>query len=130
MKKQLIIASTLLATFALAGCQKETPEVAKQAEPAAKATQSQPASPHMAQGQMGQQAMANSLTGTVLETIDASGYVYVHLDTGKEKVWAAGPPTPIKKGDSLTISTNMPMQNFHSKALNRDFPVLYFVDHF
>ncbi len=130
MKKQFIIASTLLASFALAGCQQETPEVASQTQPAPAATPAQPASPHMAQGQMGQQAMGNSLTGTVMETIDASGYVYVHLDTGKEKVWAAGPPAPIKKGDKLTIATSMPMQNFHSKALNRDFPVLYFVDHF
>jgi hypothetical protein len=59
--------------------------------------------------------------------MDAAGYTYVRVDTGKEKVWAAGPKAQIKVGDSVSITDGMPMANYHSKTLNRDFDVVYFV---
>jgi hypothetical protein len=65
--------------------------------------------------------------GKVTEVIDAGSYTYAEVDTGKEKVWAAGPPTELKAGDMISFSSQMPMQNFHSKAVGRDFPVIYFV---
>jgi len=65
--------------------------------------------------------------GKVTEVIDAGDYTYAEVDTGKEKVWAAGPPTALKAGDMISFSSQMPMQNFHSKAIGRDFPVIYFV---
>ena len=60
----------------------------------------------------------------------AGGYTYAMVDVGGQQVWAAGPPTPMAVGDTITFSTMIPMKDFHSKALNRDFPVLYFVDGF
>ena len=69
-----------------------------------------------------------SVHGKVTEVIEAAGYTYVEIDTGTEKVWAAGPDTPIKPGDNNGFDTGMPMANFHSKSLQRDFPVIYFVD--
>lgn len=69
-----------------------------------------------------------SYSGTVIETMSAGGYTYVHIDTGKETVWAAGPTSTVQVGEVLSISQRMPMRNFHSKSLNRDFDVLYFVD--
>jgi len=66
------------------------------------------------------------LYGRVVETMDSGGYTYVQLDTGSSKVWAAGPVTPVKKGDPVRISSGMPMKNFHSKTLKRDFDLLYF----
>ncbi|MDH5735564.1 MAG: GW dipeptide domain-containing protein [Gammaproteobacteria bacterium] len=77
-----------------------------------------------------QQMTSNNLYGKVTETMDASGYTYVHVDTGSQKVWAAGPVTALKAGDMVTIPTVMPMKNFHSKALNRDFDIIYFVNTF
>ena len=75
------------------------------------------------------QAMAAAtLQGKVTEVIEASGYTYVQIDTGADKVWAAGPVTPIKVGDRIGFSTGMPMMNFHSKSMQRDFAVIYFVD--
>ena len=65
-------------------------------------------------------------TGKVLETMDSGGYTYVRLDTGTEKIWAATAPIKVKAGQELTVSLEMPMQNFHSSTLNRDFPVIYF----
>ena len=77
-----------------------------------------------------QKAVANSLYGKVTDTMDASGYTYAEVDTGAGKVWAAGPITSVKIGDMIAFPTVMPMKNFHSKSLNRDFEVLYFVSGF
>ena len=72
----------------------------------------------------------NAYTGAVIETMNSGGYTYVRIDTGTEKVWAAGPTTDIKVGDKVTITRQMPMTNYHSNSLNRDFGVLYFVGGF
>jgi hypothetical protein len=77
-----------------------------------------------------QQPAPNSIHGKVTDIIEAAGYTYAEVDTGKEKVWAATTTTPLNIGDMITFSTEMPMENFHSKAMNRDFPVLYFVSRF
>ena len=72
-------------------------------------------------------AGAPSARGTVVETMNTGGYTYVCVDTGGEKVWAAAPEVQIKVGDKVTIPEGMPMANYHSKTLNRDFPLVYFV---
>jgi hypothetical protein len=77
-----------------------------------------------------QQNDPGKIYGKVTDIIDVTGYTYAEVDTGKEKVWAAGPVTPLKKGDMISFSTNMPMQNFHSKSIGRDFPVIYFINRY
>ncbi|HHJ18009.1 MAG TPA: DNA-binding protein [Gammaproteobacteria bacterium] len=72
--------------------------------------------------------MQGRIFGTVLETMDAGGYTYVLLDTGTQKVWAAAPKTPVRRGSMVAVSTQMPMRNFNSKALNREFELVYFTD--
>ena len=42
-------------------------------------------------------------------------------------LWAAGPPVPVKVGETVTLSNGMAMREFHSKSLDRTFPVIYFV---
>lgn len=64
--------------------------------------------------------------GTVLETMNSGGYTYVHIDTGKEKLWAAANEFAVKVGDTVVLADGMPMQNFHSSTLDRDFDVVYF----
>jgi hypothetical protein len=76
------------------------------------------------------QTASNKIQGKITDIIDASGYTYAEVDTGKQKVWAAGPVTPLKIGDVIAFSTGMPMENFHSKSMNRDFPIIYFVSFF
>jgi hypothetical protein len=71
---------------------------------------------------------SSDLYGRVVKTMDAGGYTYVQLDSGEQKVWAAGPITPIKVGDAVKVSTNMPMQHFYSKALKQDFDLVYFTN--
>ena len=77
------------------------------------------------------QALQNNpqqISGRVTDVITAAGFTYAEVDTGKEKVWAAGPGiTPLENGDMVAFSTEMPMKNFHSKSLGRDFPLIYFV---
>jgi len=67
-----------------------------------------------------------TVTGTVVETMDAGSYTYVRVNTGSREVWAAASQFPVKVGDRVVVPLEMPMENFHSKALDRDFPVLYF----
>jgi len=69
-----------------------------------------------------------TIHGKVTEVIEAAGYTYVEMDTGTERVWAAGPNTLVKVGDNIGFATDMPMANFHSKSLKRDFAIIYFVD--
>jgi hypothetical protein len=63
-------------------------------------------------------ATAN-LTGKVLETIDASQYTYLRLQTAKGEVWAAVPVTRQAEGTEVTVAGPMWMENFRSNSLNR-----------
>ena len=67
-------------------------------------------------------------SGKVVETMDAGGYTYVLVDAGTNKLWAAATKFAVKQGDSVAVPDSMAMRDFHSKALNRDFPVIYFAD--
>jgi membrane protein implicated in regulation of membrane protease activity len=71
-------------------------------------------------------AGAEGFSGKVTETLDAGGYTYVAVDTGTNQTWAAAPEFTVKAGDLVTVPDSMPMSNFHSQSLNRDFPVIYF----
>ena len=67
-----------------------------------------------------------SFSGKVAETMDSGGYTYVLVDTGTNKLWAAATKFPVKPGDVVKVPDSMPMNNFHSETLKRDFPVIYF----
>jgi hypothetical protein len=71
--------------------------------------------------------VSESLTGTVIETANATGYTYVHFDTGEQKVWAAAPEFAVEVGETVTISGPMPMHNHYSRTLDRTFELVYFV---
>jgi len=68
--------------------------------------------------------------GELINTLNAGGYTYIQIKTGDDSIWAAGPVTTVKKGDQISFNGRMPMKNFHSKALNRDFDIIYFVSGF
>lgn len=65
------------------------------------------------------------IVGKVTDVIATDRFTYVEVETDKGKVWAAGPFTPVNKGEMIAFSSMMPMHNFFSKALGRDFAVLY-----
>jgi len=77
------------------------------------------------------QAPTGTLAGTVTETVDSGGYTYVHVDCGDgEMIWAAAPQREVAVGAAVTISTGMPMKDFHSDTLDRTFDVVYFTNGF
>lgn len=67
-------------------------------------------------------------SGKVMEVHNASNYTFARVDTGKEKIWLAGPSVQIKAGDKVVFPPGMAMPNFESKSLKRTFDVIYFVD--
>ena len=72
------------------------------------------------------QVQAAGMKGTVVETMDASGYTYVQIDNGSQTLWAAVPATKVKVNDEVEIAGGMEMKNFTSKSLGRTFPSIYF----
>lgn len=119
MKKTLILITVSLAALSLTACSQDKPasSTAQAPQPTAPAAMSAPAA-----AQMG------GTSGTVVETMNAAGYTYVQVDSGTEKIWAAAPAFAVSVGDSVVVPEGMPMNNYHSKTLDRDFPVVYFVD--
>lgn len=71
-------------------------------------------------------AEATSFSGKVVEAMNTSGYTYVRVDTGSNKLWAATTQFAVKVGDAVNVSAGMPMPNYHSQSLKRDFDVVYF----
>lgn len=112
--KDTVLFLMISALVAFAGCS-NTDSVS----PAESASQQQEiARPPQAEGQ---------LRGEVLETMDSGGYTYVRINNGSEDLWAAGPETEVKVGDSVQLVGGMLMTDFHSKTLNRTFDRLFFV---
>jgi hypothetical protein len=70
--------------------------------------------------------VASKLTGTVLETMDASGYTYMKLKTAGGEQWAATPQTKVKKGQSVTLLAQMTAEKFESSTLHRTFDRIVF----
>ncbi len=71
--------------------------------------------------------MSDPFTGTVVETIHASRYTYVQVDTGEKKVWAATPGFDGEPGEAVLVPSGLPMADFKSKTLDREFEMIYFV---
>ena len=67
-----------------------------------------------------------SITGIVLETLDAAGYTYIRLKTPHGEIWAAVPKANVKKGSEATVVNLIPMDGFESKTLNRKFDHIVF----
>ena len=77
---------------------------------------------------IGQSApMAMSHTGTVTETIPASGYVYIHVTGPEGDQWLAAPATELPKGTTIRWPDGMIMPNYHSKTLDRTFDKVFFI---
>jgi hypothetical protein len=73
-------------------------------------------------------AAAGMVRGTVLETMDAAGYTYTLIQLEDENRWVASQPAKVQVGDVVQTTEGMAMAGFHSKALNRTFDTVYFVE--
>lgn len=108
MKKSYLVVGVALALALFVGCKNDAKETEKTGEAPQVVT------------------AAAGISGTVAETMDASGYTYVSVDTGAEKVWVAGPKTMVKVGDEVFIPEGSPINNFESKTLGRTFESIIF----
>jgi len=66
------------------------------------------------------------ISGKVVDTMDSGGYTYVQLEQDGKKLWVALPKTAVKKGQMITVSPGMVMENFESKTLKRKFDRIVF----
>lgn len=123
MKKFSTLLLISLTALVLMACSKEEPASQATAEKAPAVEPTQPVS-----AQPTQPAAPSGTTGTVVETMDAAGYTYVYVDDGNEKIWAAAPQFAVSVGDQVMVPEGMAMHNYHSQTLDRDFPVVYFVE--
>ena len=74
-------------------------------------------------------AQAGAISGVVQESLAAGPYTYTRLKTADgTDVWAAATGTAPEMGSTVTVSTALPMSNFHSDTLERDFALVYFVE--
>jgi hypothetical protein len=103
----------LLVAAAVAGCSKkaEPPPAPPAAAPAAQ--------PEAAQS-------GSTVKGTLVERLDAPPYSYLHIQAGKEELWAAVPQATVEKGAAVTVVNAVPMNGFESKQLKRKFDVVFF----
>jgi hypothetical protein len=117
-RTSLFLPMALLILAVSSGCSGESENPPQEA---AKPAGGEMATPSAPQG---------TFVGTVLETVDASDYTYVHLEKNGETVWAAGPKTKVQTGEVIGVSLAMPMPNFRSESLDRTFDTVYFVGDF
>jgi hypothetical protein len=132
MTKQVFLATILIAVAGIwvAGCNKETPQQKvstreTQNSVAAHPGSNEAANPHA--GLKSPEMSADTLhEGKVASTMNSAGYTYVEVDEKGKKVWVAVIETKVKKGDQVEFPDSPPMENFHSKTLNRTFEKIIF----
>jgi hypothetical protein len=129
MRTSLVI---LIAALAL-GCSKTQTSAAEQPVPtpvsaALAGSHDGAGAPAVMPGQpdAGTAGASPSLTGTVLETMNAAGYTYLKLKTADGETWAAVNESKVEKGKTVTVLGPMPMDGFESKTLNRKFDHIVF----
>ena len=68
----------------------------------------------------------SGISGTVIETMNASRYTYIKIRTGQEERWIAVPQTQVQIGAQIMVPDCEEMSNFYSSTLNRTFEKIYF----
>jgi hypothetical protein len=107
-KPHVVLLTALLWLAAIAGATEPTVENSDPA-PALETSQGIPLPPQ------------GKIAGKVTQTMDVSEYTYIEIDTGSGLVWAAGPVTNVKVGDTVETSSGIEMVNFQSASLGRTF---------
>jgi hypothetical protein len=134
--KRIILTVLAIAAFTFAGCQ-DKPNAPQTSAP--KDTVSgQQVQPRAAHGGAGPEANPHAgmkpqgiptgadHKGKVLSTMDAAGYTYIEVEEKGQKLWVAVMQVKIKAGDEVEFPDSQPMENFHSKTLNRTFDKIIF----
>lgn len=79
-------------------------------------------------GQINQeQSTADGKSFEVTEVIQGSTYTYIRAKENNGELWMAISKQEVKPGEVYYYSEGLPMQNFHSKEIDRTFDEIYFV---
>ncbi len=70
--------------------------------------------------------LGHALTGTLVERIAVSPYVYLRLKTATGELWVAVLEAPLTVGAPVTVYNALLMEQFESKTLKRTFDRIYF----
>jgi hypothetical protein len=70
--------------------------------------------------------LGHALTGTLVERIAVSPYVYLRLKTATGELWVAVLEAPLTVGAQVTVYNALLMEQFESKTLKRTFDRIYF----
>ncbi|MCK5545349.1 MAG: DNA-binding protein, partial [Desulfobulbaceae bacterium] len=121
LNRLICILGGLSLALAVISCSSETPEAEHTGQTASPAqTVSVP------QETSSEIDSKSTLTGKVLEVHNGGGYTYIHLDTESGKKWVAMPETSVQEGEEISVVTEMTMENFESKSLERTFEEIIF----
>mgnify|MGYP001582312342 CR=1 FL=1 len=69
-----------------------------------------------------------TLQGTVVSIIDIPQFTYIEVSENHQTRWLATGTVVTKKGDIIGFDSGSTLENFKSKALNRTFPSITFVN--
>lgn len=75
----------------------------------------------------GKDAGEAMITGVVAETMNSGGYTYARLTDAGGDTWMAAAEFSVMPGATIAAAVDMPMRNFRSRTLNREFSEIYFV---
>lgn len=67
-----------------------------------------------------------SISGKIVETMNAAGYTYANLSTANGPLWVALPQTALNVGDEISCKPGMEMKDFYSNSFNRTFASIIF----
>ncbi|WP_310570503.1 hypothetical protein [Gemmatimonas sp.] len=70
--------------------------------------------------------LGHAITGTLLEQVAVSPYVYLRLKTATGELWVAVLEAPLTVGAQVTVYNALLMEQFESKTLKRTFDRIYF----
>ena len=115
-----------IALALFSGCARKEASATATAKPEAQAPAASASSATNVVPLAPQQTQFLTVSGRVLETMDASGYTYMRLETSSGETWAAVNKTKVVKGDMVTVANAASMDGFQSKTLNRTFERIVF----
>lgn len=106
--RNIVIAALAALLIVLTGCSRD-----KQDQPTSEVKSPKPAE-------------VLTIKGKVLETVEGGSFLYVLLDLGEKKTWAAVPVVDIKIGEDVTLRNANYFNNFYSKSLQKSFDEMIF----
>lgn len=130
MKRTALISTLVL--FTLAACDNK-PSADEPFIPTPMGSSGAPAAqqmpPAMSQlKQINPPQVEQSLQGSVVSTIDIPQFTYIEVSENHQTRWLATGTVATKKGDIIQFDSGSTLENFKSKALNRTFPSITFVN--